>query len=150
MLFRLKSPKIATIFYCAKRHFRWYVTEIDRSVFFLSCFLSGEDGRDNWAHKYRLAELIVGFRGSENTSKTMFFTQIPLLVRLIEVFVVENRLWINTVTPRHVTGPTSRPNGVTGHSPGASRPCSAEWCLVVWINLSVRWWFQKNILKIKF
>ena len=29
------------------------------------------------------------------------------------------------MTPRHVTGPISRPNGVTGHSPGASRPCSA-------------------------
>ena len=43
-------------------------------------------------HKYRLAELIVGFRGSENTSKTMFFTQIPLLVRLIEVFVVEKSI----------------------------------------------------------
>ena len=25
----------------------------------------------------------------------------------------------------HVTGPISRPNGVTKHSPGASRPCSA-------------------------
>ena len=62
---------------------------------------------------------------SENTSKTMFFTQIPLLVRLIEVFVVENRLWINTVTPWHVTGPIPRPNGVTGYSPGASRLCSA-------------------------
>ena len=34
----------------------------------------------------------MGFRGSENTSKTMFFTQIPLLVRLIEVFVVEKSI----------------------------------------------------------
>ena len=60
----------------------------------------------------------------------MFFTQIPLLVRLIEVFVVEkssvdkhgdamvrNRADIQTEL-RHLT------------FPGASRPCSAEWCLV--------------------
>ena len=38
--------------------------------------------------------------------------------------------WTNTVTQWYVTGPMSRPNGVTGHSSGASRPCSAEWCLL--------------------
>ena len=46
-----KTPQIIPIFefgwglYCAKRHFRSCVTEIDR-VFFLVC-VSGEDGRDN-------------------------------------------------------------------------------------------------------
>ena len=68
-----------------------FVRVWNRSRLFL-VFLSGEDGRDNRPHKYRLAELIVGFRGSENTSKTMFFTQIPLLVRLIEVFVINYRV----------------------------------------------------------
>ena len=42
-----------------------------KSIAFVSWCLSGEDGRDNRPHKYRLAELIVGFRGSE---KNVFYT----------------------------------------------------------------------------
>ena len=58
--------------------------EIDRVCLFVF-LLSGEDGRDNWAIISRTKNVAEGVR-------KQFFSQIPLLVRLIEVFVVEKSI----------------------------------------------------------
>ena len=52
--------KFAVFF--AKRHFRWYVTEIDRSVCCLLLFVRSPKSAFR-PLKYRLAEATVGFGG---------------------------------------------------------------------------------------